>query len=185
MQGMKFCSPCNLFTMLNKMLWLLCFPAVHSASAEEDRFFFFFPRSDWLLKCYLCVWEDHPKWLCILLSRNNSEGIIYKSKLKWKKKCSHLLAVVWFIIYTCTGIRWVSLCVMSHQGCNICLAGFKDVTPPPPGSLQAMCATDQALFQELIGSREQKKWLRCKILLYLRGRLKIESHLFSSWSPMS
>lgn len=22
-----------------------------------------------------------------------------------KKKCSHLLAVVWFIIYTCTGIR--------------------------------------------------------------------------------
>lgn len=42
MQGMKFCSPCNLFTMLNKMLWLLC-------SGSSLRFcrgrqiFFFFP----------------------------------------------------------------------------------------------------------------------------------------------
>lgn len=28
--------------------------------------------------------------------------------------------------------------------------------PPQPGSLQAMCAADQALFQEIIGSREKK-----------------------------
>lgn len=131
------CSKCKAWNFAAPVIYSQCLikcfdffvPAVHSASAEEDRFFFFSPIR-LIIDCYLCVWEDHPKWLCILLSRNNSEGIIYKSKLKWKKKCSHLLTVVWFIIYTCTGIRWVSLCVMSHQGCNICLAGFKDVTPP-------------------------------------------------------
>lgn len=129
---MTFCSPCNLFIMLNKMLWLLgSDSSLHFCRGRQSSFFFslflFFLIQ--LIIEALSVFGG-PSYM-ILLAHNNSEGIIYKSQLKWgrKKKSSHLLKVVQFIIYTCTGIRWVSLCVMSHQGCNICLAGFRDATP--------------------------------------------------------
>lgn len=69
--------------------------------------------------------------------------------------------------------------VMSHQGCNICLAGFKDATPPTwlaAGNVAHRSGTVSGTNWE----QGEKKRLRCKILLYLRGRLKIESHWFSS-----
>lgn len=99
---------------------------------RETEFFFFSLFLFFLIQLIIEALSvfGGPSYM-ILLAHNNSEGIIYKSQLKWgrKKKSSHLLTVVQFIIYTCTGIRWVSLCVMSHQGCNICLAGFRDATP--------------------------------------------------------
>lgn len=132
---MELCSPCNLFIMLNKMLWLLCSRS-RSASAEADRFFNELLRSDWIFKFWICVLISLLTLSCTVIkprqSWKNSEGIVYDSQTQIrKKKCSHLLPLVCFIIYTCTGIRWVSLCVMSNQGCNICLAGFKDVIPHP------------------------------------------------------
>lgn len=132
LRAMTFCSPCKLFITLNTMLCL--FSSDSSPHFCQGTVFFqlFIFLNNWLL----CL-RDDPTWLCISLAHNNSEGIIYKSQLKWGKKNScHLLIVVWFIIYTCTGIRGVSLCVMSHQGCNICLAGFRDATPHLAGCRQ-------------------------------------------------
>lgn len=84
------------------------------------------------------------------------KGSFTKSKLKWKKKnvpiCSR-----WF------GLLFIL--VLASDDCPSVLCLTKAATfawqasktrPPPPGSLQAMCTTDQALFQELIGSREKK-----------------------------
>lgn len=84
------------------------------------------------------------------------KGSFTKSKLKWKKKnvpiCSR-----WF------GLLFILVLASDECPSVLCLtkaATFawqaSKMRPPPPGSLQAMCATDQALFQELIWSREKK-----------------------------
>lgn len=115
---------------------------VHSSSAGGDivvvSFFLFF-KSNWLLKCFLWLF-GRPSYMTLRFAHNDSEGIIYKSHLKWGKKrvpiCSQLFGLLFILVLAfdkCPSVLCltkVPTFAWQVQRCD-----------PPPGWLQAIQCT--------------------------------------------